>query len=274
MSNSRDASTRLTFDLQACQTEGSAKRGVGRAAHALFTSLLQEEHAFDIRVVVSSNLPYDVALNGLPESRVTRLPPFPQWSTKRVYQGGELDTLDALALSSTVAPLNSDIVHLPHVFEGFRDRAALPAPRLRSSGQILSATLHDIIPLIFQDHYFKDTSFRKWYFSRLSWLKQADLLLADSESSRQDAINFLGIEPWRIATIYCGMAKHLQPAADPFELRRDLAQCYGLQQRIVLYTGGDDHRKNIGGAISGYALLPAKLRRDCQLVIVCAMEPN
>ena len=34
-------SIRLLFDLQACQTEGSARRGVGRYSQALFSAILR-----------------------------------------------------------------------------------------------------------------------------------------------------------------------------------------------------------------------------------------
>jgi glycosyltransferase involved in cell wall biosynthesis len=39
----------------------------------------------------------------------------------------------------------------------------------------------------------------------------------------------------------------------------------------VLYTGGDDYRKNLEGAVAGYAELPESVRRDTQLMIVCSM---
>lgn len=271
MSELNQRSSRLLVDMQACQTVGSGPRGVGRYSHALFSGLAAEAGERDIFAHLATHLPVPVKLDGFPESRMLRSPPLPAWGTNRDFQGGEQDTLDALSLSAFIAPVKADIIHVSHVFEGFGERVALPSISRRAAGQIISATLYDLIPLLFQDHYFKDGGFRKWYMARMAWLRQADLLLAISESSRQDAIALLGIEPWRIVTIRGGISPHFTPQEDPQTLRRELANRYGLRERFVLYTGGDDHRKNIRGAITGYAAVPPHLRKDCQLVIVCSM---
>ena len=270
----RRRSMRILMDLQACQTLGSGPRGVGRYSKALFTNIAMERGQRDLFALVAPHLPVAVDLGVLSESRVLRLPNLPAWGSSRDFQGGEQDALDGLALSAFLAPIKSDIVHISHVFEGFGERVALPNYKQRLAGQVISATLYDFIPLLYQDHYFQDIDFRKWYFSRLSWLRQADLLLAISESSRQDAINLLGIDPWRIVTIHGGISPHFQPVADLEGVRRSLIQRYGLRERFVLYTGGDDHRKNIRGAIAGYATVPTEVRRNCQLVIVCSMDDH
>lgn len=274
MSELRNRSLRLLVDLQACQTEGSGPRGVGRYSHALFSGLIAEAQQHDIFVHLANHLPVPVRLDGLPMSRVLRSPSLPAWGTNRDFRGGEQDTLDALALSSFIAPAKADIIHVSHVFEGFSERVALPSTSQRVAGQIISATLYDLIPLLFQNHYFQDEGFRKWYMARIAWLRQADLLLAISESSRQDAIALLSIEPWRIVTIHGGISSHFFPPPDRQALRRELANRYCLRERFVLYTGGDDHRKNILGAITGYAAVQPELRRNCQLVIVCAMSDH
>ena len=265
-------SLRLLVDMQACQTEGSELRGVGRYSHAFFCSLVAEAQRHDILAHLATQLPVTVTLNGLPESRVLRSRALPAWSTDRDFRGGEQDTLDALAVSASLASAKADIIHVSHVFEGFGKRVALPSISRRVAGQVISATLYDLIPLLFQGHYFQDEGCRKWYRARMAWLRQADLLLAISESSRQDAIALLGIEPWRIVTIHGGISSHFAPPKDRQSLRCDLANRYGLREHFVLYTGGDDHRKNIRGAIAGYAEVPPEFRRNCQLVIVCAMS--
>ncbi len=272
MSELSNRSLRLLVDMQACQTEGSGPRGVGRYSHALFSSLVAQAQQRDIFAHLSTHLPVHVKLDGFPESRVLRSPALPAWGTNRDFRGGEQDTLDALALSALIAPAKADIIHVSHVFEGFSERVALPSPGRRVAGQVMSATLYDLIPMLFQDHYFQDEGFRKWYLARLAWLRQADLLLAISESSRQDAITLLGIEPRRIVTIHGGISSHFMPLQDRQSSRRELATRYRLRERFVLYTGGDDHRKNIRGAIAGYAAVPRELRKNCQLVIVCAMS--
>ncbi len=268
------SSSRILFDLQACQTPGSGPRGVGRYSYALFSNLIQLAPEHEIHALVSNDLPIAVDLKPLSESRVLRIPPLPAWGAARDFNGGVQDTLDGVALSTFINSLKPDVIHLSHVFEGFGERVALPAANKRAPGQLLTATLYDLIPLLFKDHYFQNEDFRRWYFARLAWLRKADHLLAISESSRMDAINLLGIEPSRITTIHGGIAEHFSPAVDHKENKRALAARYKLRNKFVLYTGGDDHRKNIRGAVEGYAAIPAELRKDCQLVIVCAMEEH
>ena len=269
MSEVSKRSMRLLIDMQTCQTAGSGLRGVGRYSRAFFSSLLSEGRQYDFFAHVASHLPVPLHLHRISESRILRSSIPPAWGTDRDFRGGERDALDALALSAFIAPTKADIVHVSHVFEGFSDRVALPSFEQRSAGQVVSATLYDLIPLIFRDHYFQNDDFRKWYMARLAWLRQADLLLAISESSRQDAINLLGIEPWRIATIYGGISPHFAPLQNHQASKVDLTKRYNLRKRFVLYTGGDDHRKNISGAIRGYAAVPSRVRADCQFVIVC-----
>lgn len=263
---------RLVMDLQACQTGGSAHRGVGRYSRALFKSILTEVGQMDLRVLLGRNLAHDVDVFELPANRVMRLPALPNWCADRSFRGGEQDNLDAIAYSAYLSPINPDIIHVSHVFEGYNERVALPSRSKRPAGQLVSATLYDLIPLRFQEFYFQNLDFRKWYLARLNWLRQADLLLAISESSRRDAINLLGIEPWRVVTVHGGVSSHFCAPENPSVVKRELIERYKLRPRIVLYTGGDDHRKNIRGAILGYARVPVQIRRDCQLVIVCAME--
>lgn len=267
-------SARLLMDLQATQTNGSAQRGVGRFSQALIDNISINRGERDIFCLISDALPFKANLEAVPETRILRLPELPDWGSDESYHGGEKDYLDALAYSAFGAPIKADIIHLSHVFEGFGERVALPSPALRCSGQIYSATLYDLIPLLFQEPYLQNAEFRKWYFSRVAWLRQADLLLSISDSSRQDAIDLLGIEPWRIVTIHGGVSSHFKPGDNLAEERGRLIRRYGLRERFVLYAGGDDHRKNINGAIAGFAEIPRDLRKNHQLVIVCSMEEH
>jgi glycosyltransferase involved in cell wall biosynthesis len=264
-------SLRLLIDMQACQTESSGLRGVGRYSHAFYTSLIAEAQHHDIFAHLTTDLPVPVQLDGLSEARILRSPSLPAWESNRDFRGGEQDSLNSLALSAFIAPVKADIIHVSHVFEDLGNRVSLPNLAQRSPGQVISATLYDLIPLKFHEHYLKDENVRKWYLSRVTWLRQADLLLAISESTRQDAIDLGGIEPWRIVTIHGGVSSHFIPPINRHALHRKLAAQYGLRERFVLYTGGDDYRKNINGAIAGYAAVPAEMRNNCQLVILCNM---
>lgn len=267
-------STRLLFDLQATQTRGSAQRGVGRYSHALFCAVTRHARADETHALLADTLPRTRQPLAVAENRVWTLPALPEWRTPRSYASGEQDDLDGIAYSAFVQQLKPDVVHVAHVFEGFDERVPLPHVAHRAPGQLFSATLYDLIPLRFREHYFQNAEVKAWYLARTMWLRKADLLLAISEASRQDAIELLGIEPWRIVTINGGISDHFKPPVDREIARRHVRDQFGLGERFVLYTGGDDHRKNLAGAIRAFAAVPAERRRGVRLVIVCSMEDH
>src|SRR3954464_5672146 len=132
-------STRLLFDLQACQSEGHARRGVGRYSRALFSAICELSAPRDLRAVLSDSLPYQPSGLRLSQDRILRLPPLPDWGSERDFLGGARDSLDALAYSALLQRMKPDVVHVSHVFEGFGDRVPLPSVATRAPGQLFSA---------------------------------------------------------------------------------------------------------------------------------------
>jgi len=263
-------SLRIVFDLQACQTSDSARRGVGRFSSVFFEELVTHAAPREIFALTSEHLAHKYEPRNINPARVLNGGALPTWHTARSDQ----DRLDGIAIAAQIQGIKPDVIHISHVFEGFESRVGLFDTHQRTEGQIVSATLYDLIPLKFQEYYFQNAKFRQWYFSRIAWLRKADLLLAISESSRQDAIHLLGIEPWRIVTVHGGVSDYFRPPVDKTLARNRLLSRYPLREQTVLYTGGDDHRKNVMGAIRGFAGVPSELRNKAKLVIVCSMTPE
>lgn len=250
-------SLRILVDLQGCQTPGSASRGVGRYSKSLFMELARTAAPRDIFGLASDDLPHPVRWENVPEERMLRPPRLPEWGVPRDFEGGQQDSLDAALYASAAAAVRPDLIHVSHIFEGYSDRVAIPNAKTRPAGQVFSATLYDLIPIRFKEHYFRDRRFQAWYYHRVQLLRQADLLLSISEASRQDAINLLGLDPARIVTIHGGIGEHFMPPTDREAARAQVKARYQInRQQFVLYTGGDDYRKNLQGAIEGYASLP------------------
>jgi glycosyltransferase involved in cell wall biosynthesis len=266
-------SLRILVDLQACQTHASANRGVGRYSKALFESLNSAAGERRLFGLVSAEHSVFPEFNGLTQTRMLIAPSLPDWQTKLDFRGGDRDSIDALLHSAVAAVVAPDIVHVSNIFEGIGERVAIPDPINRPAGQVHSATLFDLIPLRFKDLYFESADYTGWYYHRLKYLQQADLLLSISESSRRDAIELLGLDPAKIVTIHGGIASCFKPVLDRDAVRAHLRCKYALgRPGIVLYVGGDDYRKNLAGAIAGFAALPAEIRKTQQLVVVCALE--
>jgi glycosyltransferase involved in cell wall biosynthesis len=135
-------------------------------------------------------------------------------------------------------------------------------------------TLYDLIPYLNQQAYLTDPYIRRWYTRRLQHLRNADLLLAISESSRQEALNALDICPEQVVNISSAIDGHFQPTALDKEKIESVRQCYGLRGEFLMYTGGVDYRKNVEGLIEAYAQLEPALRQQFQLVIVCKIRES
>ena len=267
---------RIVMDLQACQTEGSRHRGVGRYSLSFAIQFARLKGEFDLRFAYSESYPFaiDEILDGLetyvPRQRATG------YSYPRLLraQPGERNTRAQVAeilISQHWLSLQPDILHISHVFEGLAGEAVIPHRLPKVAGLLRSATLYDLIPLRFPEIYFADGQFRQWYLEKLGTLRDCDLLLAISESSRNDAIELLNIQPEKIVTIWGGLESHFQPQEIAPPQQDAFRQKFKLRDKFILFTGGDEYRKNIEGAITGFARLPRHVRENVQLVVVCNM---
>src|SRR5262249_53565986 len=118
------------------------------------------------------------------------------------------------------------------------------------------ATLYDFIPLIYRDRYLDPLPVtRALYFSRLGLLRRVDHALAISEQTASDAVEHLRIPENRITVIDCGVSQRFSSlVGSRAEANDRLRSSYPrLRDGFVLYVGGDDPRKNLLGAIDGYA---------------------
>jgi hypothetical protein len=137
---------------------------------------------------------------------------------------------------------------------------------------VRSATLYDLIPLIFADMYLPAEA-RALYDARVALFRAFDLVFAISESTRRDAIAHLGIAPSRIVNIGAATTpafSHLGVIAP--DQADGILRRHGLGPRFMLYVGGIDFRKNIDGLLMAYAALPAEITRAVQLAVVCELS--
>jgi glycosyltransferase involved in cell wall biosynthesis len=147
----------------------------------------------------------------------------------------------------------------------------------RGSGVCLVTTLYDLIPLVFPEHYLvPDPYISALYMARLDLLRTSDQLLTDSECTARDAIERLGIPESRVTAIGAAAPGELPSLigsdGDTTSLLR--AEIPQIEPGFLLYVGGHDPRKNLGGAVQAYALLPETLRRRHQLVIAGQVDPE
>jgi glycosyltransferase involved in cell wall biosynthesis len=93
---------------------------------------------------------------------------------------------------------------------------------------------------------------------------RADWVLADSESTRRDAIELLNVSEHKISVLYPGVEPRFRPIPDPKARTRTRAK-YGLPTRFILSVGTVQPRKNYERLVQAFSHLRAP---DLSLVIV------
>ncbi|MGD1856061.1 MAG: glycosyltransferase family 4 protein [Leptolyngbyaceae cyanobacterium] len=166
-----------------------------------------------------------------------------------------------------IATMKPDIVHISSLFEGWADDVVTSVKEIPSTYSV-SATLYDLIPLLNQDLYLPNSDIRNYYFSKINHLKKSNLLLAISESSRQEALSELGFQPHKVVNIAAAVDHKFQVRKSTELERNRLMAKYGIEKSILMYSpGGFDRRKNVEKLFNAYAKLPSEVRQQHQLLI-------
>ncbi len=98
-------------------------------------------------------------------------------------------------------------------------------------------------------------------------VRRADLILADSESTRRDVVELLGVPEQRVRVVYPGVEARFRPVHDEAALAA-VRRRYGLERPFILGLSTLEPRKNFLGLIEAYASLHARHHQEHDLVIV------
>lgn len=276
---------KIVIDMQGAQSTDSRNRGIGRYTLAFVKALAGISKVHELHFL----------FNGIHQDSISEICK----SEPEIYHSSVISIwhpTEALALSvpenwthlETVTQervdlfhhLGADLVLLTSVVEGFHDDTnaaftAISLPRalpIRRSFHV-AIIAYDLIPLIYPATYLNGQLIQDWYQQCLSQMKEADLLLAISEATGRDLIQYLGVSDRRVRNI----SGAVDPAFKPIKpseiapIKNHLEQCFAIKSNYILYTGGIDARKNVEGLIAAYAQLPSKLRTEYPLVLVCAI---
>ena len=267
---------RIVIDMQGAQSSGSRNRGIGRYTQSLVQAIVNNRGDHDILIALNGAFPESIGpiragFDGIlpvENIRVWEAPP----DTASVDKANAWRRKTAeLVREAFLASLQPDFVLVTSLFEGFTDDAVTSVGMLTSTIPT-AVVLYDLIPLIQRHHYLQNPVVESWYENKLDHLRRADILLAISESSRQEGLRYLGFPEQACVTISTAADAHFKPTAIVPEQEQAVRARYGLPRQFVMYTGGIDHRKNIEGLIRAYAMLPVSLRREHQLAIVCSIQ--
>jgi glycosyltransferase involved in cell wall biosynthesis len=126
-------------------------------------------------------------------------------------------------------------------------------------------TIHDLISLIFREHYRQNLLRPVYDQAWTAAVKKAEMIITVSQNSKKDIVERLHIPEERIRVIYEAADPAFRPVEDEEEIRR-LKEGMNLKN-YVLYVGGMEPRKNLVLLLKAFKLLPKELAEGLRLVI-------
>lgn len=190
---------RIVVDVQCAQSEASGKRGVGRYVVEIvkaLAKLTKDKH--ELILLANSSLGsnkaeiYDIFGASVPPENIKFwLQHFDDISG---ISGNPAHRAVAEVIREwCICNLNPDVLWIPNFQEGWNENAATSIGRYQGE-MIICTTLHDVIPLIYEDKYLS-SSIRGWYLEKINQTKKSDLILTVSNYSKQEICNRLYINP-------------------------------------------------------------------------------
>ena len=128
-------------------------------------------------------------------------------------------------------------------------------------------TIHDLIPLFFPELVpRKHLLFFRLFMKRAA--HTADLIITDSEHSKQDIVRYLRVPEEKIRVIYLGYDPPQQKQLGP-QVVQSVLRTYGITKPYLLFVGVIEPKKNLERLVDAFTMLRAKYARgeDLQLVL-------
>ncbi|BCX14763.1 MAG: hypothetical protein KatS3mg088_446 [Patescibacteria group bacterium] len=149
-----------------------------------------------------------------------------------------------------------DIVHYQSFNPFFK---TLPGKKL---GKKVVVTIHDLIPLIYKEHYPPGIRGKiNFWLQKSRLLKYVDLVITISETSKKDIVRFLNYSSEKIKVVHLAPRDIFRPVNDLKKLQK-IKKKFNLPDKFILYVGDVNYNKNIS------TLVKACKDLDITLIIV------
>jgi glycosyltransferase involved in cell wall biosynthesis len=264
---------RIVVDLQACQGQ-SAFRGIGRYSMSLAQAMVEQavDRNHEVWLVLSDALPdsvlriREIFTSLIPQEQIIALPV--SGPIAQQHKGNEWRARMAeLLRTEIISRIQPDILHTASVVEDWLDDL-LGVDSLAGVQFNSAATFYDLIPFNHPNLYLVDAAYREYYYRKVDSFKGMDLLLAISDSSRNEAIDMLGIDSDRIVNISAAVDSSFKPITYTKDQQLIFLSKYQITKPFILYVpGGFDPRKNFERLFEAFAGLSKRVRSAHQLVI-------
>jgi glycosyltransferase involved in cell wall biosynthesis len=265
---------RVVLDFQACQSS-SRFRGIGRYSMSFIQKLVPQlmargheviialsnvfpEEAKQIKELFSYKFPAVKFVDFYVLNNSSACKPENQWR----------QIASRLLREHALACLSPDVLHVSTVLADGWDDDTIASVGALGIHIPTVLTHYDLIPFAMSDIYLSNPEFRDYYFDKLESVRNADLLLAISEYSKNEVLNFLKLPVSSVVSISSAVNEDFFESVKFLKESKFVLDKFGIEPGFLLYApGGFDPRKNLDKLLEAYALLPVEIREKHKLVI-------
>lgn len=152
---------------------------------------------------------------------------------------------------------DADIIWVPNFQEGYGDANVAATIKLTRGRETVISTLHDVTPLIYADDYL-NPNIKPWYMRKLQYVCDSDIVLTDSEFSRDKISELLGINRDKIEVVLLSYDSKVFYSSNKY-LTAD------SKEKFFLYAGGSDPHKNLKRFIEAFGMLGEKITSEYKI---------
>ena len=130
----------------------------------------------------------------------------------------------------------------------------------------LVVTVHDLTHVALGKKFFNPVQ-RLYAKTSFSWVrKHADAVIAVSQHTKKDLVEWVGVDPKKIAVIYEAASEHFRPSED--SVLQATRKKYDLQGPFLLYVGNIKPHKNVARLLKVFRSLRSQKKIQELLVLV------
>ncbi len=174
----------------------------------------------------------------------------------QAFQKTKIPNLRVELVEKGKIPQGCDLVHYP-----FFDLFFLTLPFKKEKPTVV--TIHDVIPLVFPEHYPVGLRGAFKFQIQKNSLKNVRAVITDSENSKRDIFKYLNYSKEKIYVIPLAPGKEFRLVKST-SLRYRIKEKYNLPEKFVLYVGDVNYNKNIPGLIRAFA----RIEKNLKLILV------
>ncbi|MFZ5585766.1 MAG: glycosyltransferase family 4 protein [Thermodesulfobacteriota bacterium] len=127
------------------------------------------------------------------------------------------------------------------------------------------ATIHDLVAFLYPETIpRKYALYMRWLLRRV--VKRAERLVSVSQSTKDDLVRVLGVDPAKVTVAPLAASPTFRPATDPAALDA-VRRRYGIRKPFFYHVGNVEPRKNLVRLVKAYLELRPRLAGRAQLVI-------